>query len=156
MGVAAQTDGLSRGVLLNKITTYRILSNYSTRCLDLFLMGVLYLEISKCQIFIYILHEIRVNTILKQHLMLFNFMFRVSLAKMCYFKYVKCRIFQYVIIWLLMRKRGGAIFGGNAVYGMRLTTLMRSWTANFRIWQALLKCTDSSGYVHVILFCYKF
>ena len=77
--------------------------------------GVLCLEISKCQFFI--LHEIWVCTVLKQHFMLFKFIFRVSLVKMCYFKWVKCRISVYDDMFLDATMRGGAIIRGGAIFG---------------------------------------
>ena len=48
--------------------------------------GAIHLEISKHQISVYILHEIRVNTMLKQYLMLIKFMLSVLLIKLVCFK----------------------------------------------------------------------
>ena len=55
--------------------------------------------------------------------MLFNFMLRVPLVKMCYFKWVKCRILVCDNMVLDAEKRGGAIFGGNTVYVFQLAAM---------------------------------
>ena len=101
--------------------------------------GVLNLEISKCQIFNYILHEIMLNTIIKQHLMLFKFMFRVSLAKMCYCKWVKCRIWVCDNMYLDTKKRGWYIW---REYGkFNLTNGWLSDTELYQRWSWLLLAT---------------
>ena len=96
---------------------YCISSNYRTGCLGLFL-GVLYLEILKCQNCIDILHEIRVDTMIKQLSILFNLTESISLTKLVSFKWGKCKIWVFGDTILVGIKRGGAIIVMGALFGV--------------------------------------